>query len=109
MTALHVAKPELFLGMVPRWLPGTREQLHHAATVAEGVSALLLWLPRTRRLGGAAAALTFLGVFPANVDAVRRGGYAGAPGPLSSRAAAVARLPLQAPLVWWALRVMRGR
>lgn len=109
MTTLHVAKPELFLGMVPRWLPGTRKQLHDAATAAEGIAALLLWLPRTRRLGGAAAALTFLGVFPANVDAVRRGGYAGAPGPLSSRAAAVARLPLQAPLVWWAVRVMRGR
>ena len=109
MTVLHVTRPELFLGMVPRWLPGSREQLHDAATIAEGASALLLWLPRTRRLGGALAALTFLGVFPANVDAAIRGGYRGAPGWLSTRAAAVARLPLQVPLVWWAVRVMRGR
>lgn len=109
MTVLHVARPELFLGMVPRWLPGTRRQLHDAATLAEGVSAALLWSSRTRRAGGAAAALTFLGVYPANVDAVLRGGYAGAPGWLSSRAAAIARLPLQVPLVWWAVRVMRGR
>lgn len=109
MTVLHLARPELFLGMVPRWLPGTREQLHGAATAAEGLSAVLLWSPATRRVGGAAAALTFLGVFPANVDAVLRGGYRGAPGWLSTRAAAVARLPLQVPLVWWAVRVMRGR
>ena len=109
MTSLHVARPELFLGMVPRWLPGTREQLHTAATVAEGVSAALLWSRRTRRLGGAAAAATFLGVYPANVDAVLQGGYRGAPGPLGTRAAAIARLPLQLPLVWWAIRVFRGR
>lgn len=109
MTVLHVLRPQLFLGMVPRWLPGSRERLHDAATAAEGISALLLWAPATRRVGGAAAALTFLGVYPANVDAVLRGGYRGAPGWLSTRAAAIARLPLQAPLVWWAVRVMRGR
>lgn len=109
MTALHVARPELFLPMIPDWVPGEREALHHAATAAEGVSAALLWNRRTRRLGGAAAALTFLAVFPANVDAAVRGGYRGAPGWLSTRAAAIARLPLQVPLVWWAHRVFRGR
>jgi uncharacterized membrane protein len=77
--------------------------------VAEGVSAALLWSSRTRRLGGAAAAATFLAVFPANLDAAVQGGYRGAPGWLSSRAAAIARLPLQLPLLWWAVRVMWGR
>lgn len=109
MTVLHVARPELFLSMIPRWLPGDRERLHDAATVAEGISAALLWSRRTRRAGGAAAAATFLAVYPANVDAAVRGGYRGAPGWLSTRAAAIARLPLQVPLVWWAVRVMRGR
>ncbi len=109
MTVLHVTRPELFLGMIPRWLPGSRERWHTAATAAEGVSAGLLWSRRTRRLGGALAALTFLGVFPANVDAAVRGGYRGAPGVLGTRAAAIARLPLQLPLVWWAVRVARGR
>lgn len=109
MTVLHLTKPELFLPMVPRWLPGDRERLHDAATLAEGISAALLWSHRTRRLGGAAAAVTFVAVFPANIDAVVRGGYRGTPGWLSTRAAAIARLPLQLPLIWWAVRVMRGR
>lgn len=109
MTGLHVARPELFLSMIPGWVPGDRRTVHTAATVAEGVTAALLWSPRTRRLGGAAAVATFLGVYPANVDAAVRGGYRGAPGWLDTRAAAVLRLPLQVPLVWWALRVMRSR
>ena len=109
MTVLHLAKPEMFLPMVPRWLPGDRERLHDAATLAEGISAALLWSRRTRRLGGAAAAATFVAVFPANIDAAVRGGYRGTPGWLSTRAAAIARLPVQLPLVWWAVRVMRGR
>lgn len=109
MTVLHVLRPELFLSMIPRWVPGDRERLHDAATAAEGLSAALLWSRRTRRAGGALAAATFLGVYPANVDAALRGGYRGVPGWLGSRAAAIARLPLQVPLVWWAIRVMRGR
>lgn len=105
----HVLRPQWFLGMIPSWIPGGRERLHTLATVAEGVTAALLWVPRTARAGGALAAATFLGVFPANVEAVRRGGYRGAPGWLATRGAAIARLPLQVPLVWWSLRVMRGR
>lgn len=109
MTVLHVLRPELFLSMIPRWVPGDRETVHDLATVAEGLSAALLWSRRTRRAGGALAAATFLGVFPANLDAAVQGGYRGVPGLLGTRGAAIARLPLQAPLVWWAIRVMRGR
>lgn len=109
MTALHVLRPELFLSMIPRWVPGDRETVHDLATAAEGLSAALLWSRRTRRPGGALAAATFIAVFPANVDAAVQGGYRGLPGWLGGRAAAVARLPLQLPLVWWAIRVMRGR
>ena len=105
----HVVRPEWYLPMVPSWLPGGRERLHALATVAEAASAALLWRRRTRHIGGAAAAATFLGVYLANIEAVRRGGYTGAPGWLGTRAAAVARLPLQVPLVWWSVRVWRGR
>ena len=108
-TAAHVLRPEWFLRMIPSWLPGGRDRLHTLATIAEATSAVLLWSRRTRRAGGAAAAATFLGVFLANIEAVRLGGYAGAPGWLSTRAAAIARLPLQVPLVWWSLQVTRGR
>lgn len=108
-TVAHVVRPRWFLGMIPSWIPGDRDRLHALATVAEGVSALLLLLPGTRRAGGALAAATFLAVYPANIEAVRRGGYRGVPGWFGTRTAAIVRLPLQVPLVWWALRVMRGR
>jgi uncharacterized membrane protein len=109
MTALHLLRPALFVPMVPAWIPGDPELLHGAATAAEGLSAVLLWNRRTARAGGLLAALTFIGVFPANVEAVRLGGYAQAPGWLSTRTAAVLRLPLQLPLIWWAGRISRGQ
>lgn len=107
MATLHVVVPRPFVAMVPRWLPGERRHYNTAAAVAEGASALLLTSRRTARIGAWAAFGTFLGVFPANVEAVRRGGYRGAPGWLSTPSAAVARLPLQLPLLWWARRVAR--
>lgn len=107
MATLHVAIPRPFVAMVPRWLPGERRHYNTAAAVAEGASALLLTSRRTARVGAWAAFGTFLGVFPANVEAARLGGYRGAPGWLSTRTAAVARLPLQLPLLWWAHRVAR--
>lgn len=108
MTVLHLARPRAFESMIPRWLPGDRRTWNLAATAAEGTSAVLLASPRTARAGGLAAFLTMLGVYPANVEAVRLGGYRGVPGWLGTRQAAVARLPLQVPLLWWAWRVAAG-
>lgn len=108
MTGLHLAASRAFEAMIPRWLPGSRRAWNVAAAVAEGGSALLLSRRATARLGGVAAAATMLAVYPANIEAVRAGGYRGAPGWLATRQAAIARLPLQAPLVWWAVRVARA-
>ena len=105
MTVLHLTRPRAFEAMVPRWLPGSRRTWNLAATVAEGTSAVLLARRRTARAGGLAAFATMLGVYPANVEAVRLGGYPGLPGALGTRQAAVVRLPLQLPLLWWAWRV----
>ncbi|MDX1659674.1 MAG: hypothetical protein R3343_12705 [Nitriliruptorales bacterium] len=107
MTVLHVTHARAFAAMVPTWLPGSRRWWNHAATVAEGSSALLLARRRTARQGGLAAAATFCAVYVANVQAAVDGGYRGVPGWLGTRQAAVARLPLQVPLIWWALRVAR--
>ncbi len=108
MTYLHVAHPKAFVAMVPRWLPGERRHWNTAAAAAEGVAAALLVRRRTARTGGRLAALAMLAVYPANLEAVRRGGYRGMPGWLGSRVAAIARLPLQVPLVWWAWSVARA-
>jgi uncharacterized membrane protein len=73
-----------------------------ASGAAELVCAALLAAPRTRRVGGLLSAGLFIGVFPANLYAVKVVG----PSTLL-RAGAVARLPLQLPMITAALKVTR--
>ena len=78
----------------------------YGSGAAELACAAALVVPRTRRLGALATAALFLGVFPGNVTmAVRaiRSPRASS----TAKALTVARLPLQAPLVAWALDVAR--
>ncbi|MEU0793152.1 hypothetical protein ABZ342_24020 [Amycolatopsis sp. NPDC005961] len=101
MGVLHFAVPKPFDGLIPRWLPGSRRAWTYGSGVAELTVAAAVAVPRTRRLGGLAAALLFLGVFPGNVKMAVDAAAAPAP----QRAMAWARLPLQWPLIAWALRV----
>ncbi|MFD8495659.1 DoxX family protein [Amycolatopsis sp. NPDC059657] len=95
---MHFARPKFFDTMVPKELPGTPRQWTHASGVVELTVATAIAVPKTRKLGGLAAALMFLGVFPANVkQALDAKG--------KERAVACARLPVQWPLVAWALKV----
>ena len=64
----------------------------------------LLLVPRTRRLGALAAVALFVSVFPANVNMVRL--WWDKPWPM--RIAAIARLPLQIPMITQALKVFRS-
>lgn len=101
----HLAAPAPFDAIVPRRLPGPARAWTVASGLAELAVAAAVAAPRTRRGGGFAAAALFVAVLPANAqmawDWRRRG-------PLA-RAVALGRLPLQAPLVGWALRVARRR
>lgn len=99
----HAARPALFDAMVPRRLPGSPRGWTYASGLAEAAVGAAVAVPRTRRLGGLAAAVLFLAVFPANVQMARDARRAS----LSMRAAAYGRLPLQVPLLLWALRVRR--
>jgi uncharacterized membrane protein len=103
----HFTKPAFYEPIVPRPLGSARAWVLGSGVV-ELVAAALVAVPRTRRLGGLLAAATFVGVFPANVKAALDGGMAHLDPPMSSTAAAWLRLPLQAPLVVWALRVARS-
>jgi uncharacterized membrane protein len=100
----HFLRPRGYDRIVPAGLPPRTTTL--ASGVAElGIAAALL-VPATRRAAGLAAAALFVAVFPANVTMARDL----LDSPRSTRAArlvAVVRLPLQAPLVAWALRVGR--
>lgn len=99
----HFAVPRQFDAIVPRSLPGTPRTWTYVSGVAELTIAAAIAVPRTRRVGGLLAAGLFAAVFPANVKMARD--WRDRPTP--QRVAAFARLPLQAPLVGWALKVSR--
>ncbi len=100
----HLARPRVFDSLVPPWLPPSRRFWTVASGLAEVGTGLAVAHPRTRRAGGLAAAALFVGVFPGNLWMAWRWRHR----PWPQRAAAYARLPLQAPLVAWAVRVHRS-
>ncbi len=104
---LHLLMPRPYQRIVPAPMGEWRAQVVAISGVAEIACALLLLLPRTRRVGAYATALLLLAVFPANVQMALDGGYADAGFPANSAVLAWVRLPLQVPLVWWALS-LRG-
>jgi uncharacterized membrane protein len=100
---LHFAAPEPFDTIVPRTLPGSPRTWTYLSGVAELAVAAAVAHPRTRRLGGLAAAALFVAVFPANVKMAVDWRHASP----ARRAIAYGRLPLQLPLIAWARRVAR--
>lgn len=100
---LHFARPGPYRAIVPRSLPATNF-LVAASGAAELVAAGLLAAPRTRAIGGLAAAAIFVGVFPANVSMALRSGRR----PGWYQVACWVRLPLQIPLVVGSWRVARA-
>ena len=100
----HFIRPKPFDTIVPPELPGSARFYTYASGVAEvGVGAMLL-LPRTRRLGALAAAALYVAVFPANINMVRMWKDK----PLPMRIGALARLPMQVPMVTRALAIRRA-
>ena len=104
MGVLHFVAPKPFDTIIPEELPGSARFYTYASGVAElGVGALLL-APKTRRLGALAAIALYIGVFPGNVNMVRLWKDK----PLPMRIGAIARLPLQIPMITEALKIYRS-
>lgn len=101
---VHLARPRTFEPLMPPWVPAHREVIL-ASGVAELACAAGLNVSRTRRVAGLASALLLVGIFPGNLtmaaDAARTDNTA-------LKAATLARLPLQLPLIRAALRAARG-
>ncbi len=96
---LHFVTPGFFDQIVPAVLPPPRLWTYASGVAELGVAGAVL-APRTRERGALAAALLFVAVFPANVQhALQAEG--------TERTVALLRLPLQVPLVLWALSVRR--
>ncbi len=104
---IHLVRPEVYEGIVPRVLPAKR-LLVHASGILELACAAGLLHPATRRAAGWTSAALLVAVFPANVqmsvDHGKRAARRGDTGSRATFAATVARLPLQWPLVRTALR-----
>jgi uncharacterized membrane protein len=104
MGVLHFVAPKPFDTIVPAELPGGARFYTLASGVAEATTGAMLLAPRTRRLGALAAVAVFVGVFPANVNMVRLWWGKGWP----ARIGAIARLPLQVPMITQALKAYRN-
>ena len=104
---LHLARPEVYRGLVPRQLGDPAPWILWSG-VAELACAAGLAVPRTRRLAAWASAGLFVGVFPGNLTMTARAVRSRRASP-AYKAATVARLPLQVPLVSRALKIARGR
>jgi len=102
--SLHFLAPKPFDTIVPAELPGDARLYTYASGAAELSIGALLLPRRTRRLAAQAAVFLFVGVFPANVNMVRL--WWGKPWPM--RVAALARLPLQIPMITTALKIRRS-
>ncbi|GAA5105650.1 hypothetical protein [Haloechinothrix salitolerans] len=100
---LHFAVPKFFDALIPRALPGSPRAWTYGSGAAELGCAAAVAMPRTRRIGATLTALLFIAVFPGNVKMAVD--YHRTRKPLAMRVGTLLRLPLQIPLVIWALRV----
>ncbi|GAB3017693.1 DoxX family protein [Mycobacterium bourgelatii] len=104
MGVLHFAAPKPFDEIIPVELPGTPRFYTYASGVGELAVGAALLNPSTRKLGALAAVALFIGVFPGNLNMVRLWWDK----PWYLRVIALARLPLQIPMVTTALKVYRN-
>lgn len=104
MGVLHFAAPKPFDEIIPVELPGTPRFYTYASGVGELAVGAALLNPSTRKLGALAAVALFIGVFPGNLNMVRLWWDK----PWYMRVIALARLPLQIPMVTTALKVYRN-
>jgi uncharacterized membrane protein len=102
---MHFVIPRTYAAIVPDWLPAHRE-LVYASGVAEIAGGAGVLHPRTREAAAWWSVATLVAVFPANVHMALHPERYEVPG---GRAALLARLPLQAGAIAWALAAGRVR
>jgi uncharacterized membrane protein len=101
--SVHFLAPKPFDTIIPAELPGSPRTYTYVSGAAEISIGTLLLFSRTRRSAALAAAALFIGVFPGNCNMVRLWW----PRSWPWRMAALARLPLQVPMITAALKVRR--
>ena len=97
----HFAAPQLYDPLIPKWLPGSARAWVLGSGAVELACAAALANRRTRRIGATMAVVLFVAVFPGNIQMAVDWSHDG----WAKATIAFARLPLQVPLVVWALWV----
>jgi uncharacterized membrane protein len=100
--AMHFVFPKFYDAMIPEPLPGAPRTWTYGSGAAEIAVATAVLVPRTRRSGALAAALLFAGVLPGNIKMALDARNSDS---TAFRVGTILRLPVQLPLVGWALRV----
>ena len=95
---IHLAHPSIFTPLVPHVLPYPTE-LVYGSGVAELICAVGLW--RRDRWAGIASAALLAIIWPANLQAAITAQYSDDP---TTTVLTWIRLPLQIPLIWFALQ-----
>lgn len=104
---LHLVMPRPYRRIVPTPLAAWRSEVVGVSGVAEIACAFLLCVPRTRGIGAYTTAALLVAVFPANVQ-MALDSHLGTDALPTGAVLVWLRLPLQAPLVWWALSFRHG-
>lgn len=99
----HLARPRLFEPLIPTALGNPRAWVLISG-VAELACATAVAVPRSRRVGALATAALFVGVLPGNVK-MALDAPTGTRRARTRTAITWARLPLQIPLIRWALSI----
>ena len=102
----HLVRPQTFDDLIPRALVAPRPWVIWSG-IAELACAGAVAVPRTRRLGALGAAALFVVVLPGNVT-MAIDASAALDATALRTALTWARVPLQVPLVGWALSVARA-
>ena len=100
---MHFVNPEFFDAIVPPALPGSERLATYLSGVAEVAVGIGIIVQRTRRVALWGAAVLFVAVYPANLYMA----WEWRDRELSERLVAYGRLPLQIPMIWWAVALAR--
>ncbi|MEX0846906.1 MAG: MauE/DoxX family redox-associated membrane protein [Ilumatobacteraceae bacterium] len=93
---MHFANPTFFDDIVPPWLPPSERFWTYLSGVAELVVGPMLLVRRTRRLGGIAAMVLLVAVYPANLYMA----WDWRDRPFGDQLIAYGRLPFQFLFLW---------
>ena len=97
----HFVNPTFFDAIVPPWMPFGERFWTIVSGIAEVAIGIGVLRRSSRRRAALAAFVLFVAVYPANLYMA----WDWRDRPLADQLVAWGRLPLQIPMVWWAIRV----